>query len=133
MKKILLVEDDLKLHAIYKEALSPHNISLTAVTTGKEGLTHVMHELPDLAILDVMLPGGMNGFDVARELRQNPKTAQIPIIILTNLDSEKESADAVGAQYIIKSNTSLDEIVRMVNDQLHKDQHLDTHQPEVEE
>jgi len=121
MKKVLLIEDDTTLHAIYKEALIPHDITLTAVTTGKEGLALIMNELPDLVILDVMLPGGMNGFDVAREIRQNPKTSAVPIIILTNLDSEKESADAVGAQYVVKTNNSLDEIVRIINARLHND------------
>lgn len=112
MKKILLVEDDTVLHQLYKEALEPHDIAVTAVTTGKEGLAHALANLPDLVMLDIMLPGGMNGFDVARELRQNPKTAKVPILILTNLDSEKASADAVQADYMIKTNTSMEEIVQ---------------------
>ncbi|MBI5019534.1 response regulator transcription factor [Candidatus Gottesmanbacteria bacterium] len=118
MKKVLLVEDDVVLHDLYKEALTPHDITVTAVTTGKECIASALTNAPDLVMLDIMLPGGMNGFDVARELRQNPKTSATPILILTNLDSEKASADAVKAEYMVKTNTSMDEIVGKVKSML---------------
>ncbi len=115
MKKILLVEDDLTLHGLYRDALVPHDVSLVAVTTGKEGVHTALSDGSfDLVILDVMLPGGMNGFDVARELRQNPKTATLPILFLTNLDSEKESAIAVKAEYLVKSNTPLADVITKI-------------------
>lgn len=119
MKKILLVEDDVSLHGLYKDALIPHDVTVVPVTTGKEGIHTALSDGPfDLVILDVMLPGGMNGFDVARELRQNPKTAAIPLLFLTNLDSEKESANAVKADYLVKTNTSLAEVVTKITQML---------------
>jgi len=119
MKKILLVEDDTTLHTIYLEALEPHDIEVTAVTTGKEALEKAKSLAPDLVILDIMLPGGLNGFDVAERLKQDPATASVPLLVLTNLDSEKQSADAVGAAYLVKTNTSLDAIVAKVTELLH--------------
>jgi len=118
MKKILLVEDDVTLHDLYKEALQPHDIELTAVTTGKEGVSLAITNPPDMAILDIMLPGGINGFDVAREIRLHPKTAGIPILILTNLDSERESALAVKAEYLVKTNTPLEAVVQKIREML---------------
>lgn len=119
MKTVLLVEDDITLHDLYKEALAPLGITLSAVTTGKEGLESTLRNPPDLIILDVMLPGGLNGFDVAEQLKHNPKTAAIPLLFLTNLDSEKQSAQAVNAQYLVKSNTSLEQVVHEIKSLLH--------------
>ncbi|MCL4200093.1 response regulator [Patescibacteria group bacterium] len=119
MKKVLLVEDDTALHSLYREALEPHGITLTAVTTGKEALEKAKSLGPDLVILDIMLPGGLNGFDVANRLRRDMSTASVPLLVLTNLDSEKPSADAVGAEYLVKTNTSLEGIVEKVTQLLH--------------
>lgn len=118
MKKILLVEDDTKLHSLYKEALSSLDITLTAVTTGKEALEKIREDAPSLVILDIMLPGGLNGFDVAEQIRQDPATKNIPILILTNLDSEQQSAQSVGAAYLVKTNTSLEHIAQKVKEML---------------
>ncbi len=119
MKQVLLIEDDTKLHTLYKEALLSQDIAMTAVTTGKEGLEKMKENPPDLVILDIMLPGGLNGFDVAEQIRQNPATRTLPILILTNLDSEQQSAQSVGAEYFVKTNTSLEEITRKVKEMLH--------------
>jgi CheY-like chemotaxis protein len=84
-------------------------------TTGKEGLEKIKTEKPDLIILDIMLPGGLNGFDVAEQMRKDPQTAYIPLLILTNLDSEKQSAMAVGAaDYLVKSNTSIEDVIKKI-------------------
>lgn len=110
-----MIEDDVSLHELYKEALAKENIELVATISGKDALDLMQKDLPDLAIIDIMLPGGLNGFDVAEQMKQNPKTAAVPFIILTNLDSEKESAKAVGAaDYIVKTNTSLLDVVQKI-------------------
>lgn len=115
MKRVLMIEDDVSLHELYKEALAKENIELVATISGKDALDLMQKDLPDLAIIDIMLPGGLNGFDVAEQMKQNPKTAAVPFIILTNLDSEKESAKAVGAaDYIVKTNTSLLDVVQKI-------------------
>lgn len=115
MKQVLMIEDDVSLHELYKEALSKVGIGFVGAITGKDGLDMMVKNPSDLVIIDIMLPGGMNGFDVAEQLRQNPKTSSVPFIILTNLDSETESAKAVGAaDYIVKTNTSLNEVVEKI-------------------
>lgn len=112
MKKILIIEDDSALQQIYKEAFTPEGIAIEEAMTAKEGLEKAKLAPPDLIILDIMLPGGMNGFDALEKLKQDPKLKDIPVVILTNLDSEKDSALKIGAvDYIIKSTTSIKDVV----------------------
>lgn len=115
MKHILMIEDDVSLHELYKEAFVKEGIDFSVAMTGKEALEAIAKNIPDLVMIDIMLPGGLNGFDVAQQIKQNPKTSHIPFIILTNLDSEKESANAVGAvDYIVKTNTPLDAVITKI-------------------
>jgi DNA-binding response OmpR family regulator len=115
MKRLMMIEDDVSLHKVYKDAFAEIDVEVDLATTGKEGLDKIMKNPPDLILLDIMLPGGMNGFDVGEQLKKNTKTRSIPVLILTNLDSEKASAQAIGAaDYLVKANTSLAEVVKKV-------------------
>ncbi|MBI5356743.1 response regulator [Candidatus Collierbacteria bacterium] len=115
MKKILIVEDDASLLKAYQEMFKPEEFRIVGATTGQEGLTLVSSEKPDVILLDIMLPGGMNGFDVLEQLESNPLTKNIPVIVLTNLDSEEKVAKTIGARYyIVKANTTKDQIVKLV-------------------
>lgn len=119
MKKILIIEDDTSLVKAYQEMFKAQDASVVTAATGQEGLTLVQSEKPDVILLDVMLPGGMNGFDILEQLKKNPDTQQIPVIVLTNLDSEEKIAKAIGARdYLVKANTTKDEIVKLVMDSL---------------
>jgi len=114
-KKILVIEDDIALVKAYKEMFKPEEISVIGATTAQEGLTLVKSEKPDLIILDIMLPGGKNGFDVLEELKRNPATQKIPVVISTNLDSEEKVAKEIGVcNYIVKANTTKDEVMKLV-------------------
>lgn len=116
MGKILIVEDDSQLQDIYNRKLTREGNEVILATTGEEGLLKVKQNIPDIILLDVMLPGGQNGFDVLEQIKRDPNLSKIPILILTNLDTEQETAMSIGANdYIIKANTSLDEMVAKVN------------------
>ncbi len=116
MAKILIVEDDSQLQIIYQKKLSREGNDVYVATTGQEGLQLAKSNIPDIILLDVMLPGGQNGFDVLEQIKRDPHLSHIPILILTNLDTEQETAMSIGASdYIIKANTSLDEMVQKVN------------------
>src|SRR3990167_6266002 len=97
MKTILIIEEDQSLLKAYREMFKPEEFSVVQATTGQEGLTLVGSEKPDVILLDIMLPGGMNGFDVLEQLESNPLTRNIPVIVLTNLDSEEKVAKSIGA------------------------------------
>lgn len=118
-KKILIIEDDTSLFEIYKDMLSSAGFSVIGATTGRSGLELVKVDPPDLVILDIMLPGGMNGFDVLEKIEVDPATKSIPVIILTNLDSEEEVAKRIGAKkYFVKANTTTDQVIKAVMEYL---------------
>ncbi len=116
MAKILIVEDDSDLQIIYQKKLTHAGHEVFLATTGQEALLLVRSKKPDIILLDVMLPGGQNGFDVLEQIKRDPNLSKTPILILTNLDTEQNTAMSIGASdYIIKANTSLDEMVEKVN------------------
>lgn len=107
-EKILLVEDNPDLVAILSKLLSDLGLDCTVATTGHEALEKVASELPDLIILDMMLPG-IHGLDVAAKIRQNPETSHISILGVTaSLDFRmKIKAQAAGCDaFLVKPFTS---------------------------
>lgn len=117
MKHVLMIEDDVTLQNMYKDAFDTQNFVITTVNTGKAGLTKIREiPAPDLVILDIMLPEGMNGFDVLQEIKKDPKTSTIPVLIMTNLDTEQKTAMELGASgYLVKANTSIDVAIEKIN------------------
>ena len=118
-KKVLFIEDDTTILTVCRDALEKKGIRVLGVGTGKEGLVKTTEEQPDLIVLDIMLPGGISGFDVLEQLKVNPVTQAIPVIVLTNLDSEETVAKKMGAlDYKIKADTSLAEIVKLIMERI---------------
>ncbi len=115
MKKILIIEDDLHLQSIYKESFGPLGVEILVATTGTQGLQIAREHHPDLIILDIMLPSGLNGFDVLEQLKRDEGLKAIPVVVLTNLDSERKTALDIGAvDYLVKANTSIQNVVARV-------------------
>ena len=80
--KILVVDDDPDTVKFINIMLSRLGYTVVSATSGMEALERVQIEHPDLIILDVMMPG-MDGYEVSRNLRRNPKTATTPILMFT--------------------------------------------------
>lgn len=117
VKKILIIEDDIYLFKVYKEMFKPREYEVINAITAKEGLASIYNDKPNLIILDIMLPGGVNGFDVLEKIEASQDTKDIPVIILTNLDSEEKVATLIGAKkYLVKANTTKDQIVSAVEE-----------------
>jgi DNA-binding response OmpR family regulator len=114
MKKILIVEDNPETSNFYQQALQASGYTVVCannVSTAKQ----LLQEPTDLVLLDIMLPGGKNGFDLLQDIKKDEKLKSIPVIMMTNLDSEEKTARAIGADdYILKTDTSLDQIVERV-------------------
>ena len=81
-KHILVIEDENDVAELLHCNLTRQGYSVDTAARGDDGLKAVAHKPPNLILLDLMVPG-MNGLDVCRELRKNPKTADIPIIMVT--------------------------------------------------
>jgi two-component system alkaline phosphatase synthesis response regulator PhoP len=89
VKNILLIEDDQDIAELLRHYLGKENISLKHATDGYSGLKQAQAESFDLIILDIMLPQ-MDGLEVCKELRADPKTASLPIIMLTAKTQETD-------------------------------------------
>src|SRR5258706_3634742 len=118
-KTVLVVEDDTSLQRILSEKISELGAKVVLAETAQDALNKINASPPNLILLDIMLPGGMNGFDVLEQIIRHPTLKTIYVSVLTNLDSEQKTALDIGAEdYIVKSNISLDEIVLKVKNQL---------------
>ncbi len=90
MPKILLVDDDPDCIEVYKSALSGTAYEIATANNGAEALAKVVAEKPDLVVLDVMMDTEYEGFDVARQIREELKLTDLPIIILSSIHDTKE-------------------------------------------
>jgi signal transduction histidine kinase/CheY-like chemotaxis protein len=79
---ILVVDDDDSIRSLLCQELGDAGYTVEEASNGKEALARIRHHRPDLVILDIMMPE-MNGFDVAAILKNDPKTMDIPIIVLS--------------------------------------------------
>ena len=99
MPKILIIDDDPDISEAIKVVLETKNYKVDNAGSGEEGLKKVKLDKPDLIILDVMMETGDKGFDVARDLKNNPDYKNIPILMLTaikektGLDFKNEAGD----------------------------------------
>jgi len=102
--KILIVEDEASLVEVLSYNLQREGYDVVVAKEGHEGLRKAQMQLPELVILDLMLPG-LNGLDICRELRASPRTASISILMLTAKGEETDQVVgfAVGADdYVTK-------------------------------
>ncbi|MHB9132720.1 MAG: response regulator [Armatimonadota bacterium] len=90
-EKILVIEDEDDIQELVSYNLAKEGYQVTCAASGEEGLKRALALMPDLVILDLMLPG-MDGLEVGKVLKHNPKTQDIPIIMLT---AKSEEADIV--------------------------------------
>jgi putative two-component system response regulator len=84
--RVLVVEDDVANRALLTTLLTRTGYEPVAVATGEDGLRAAIDESPNLVLLDVELPG-MDGLDVCRALRADPRTVTLPVILLTGRSS----------------------------------------------
>lgn len=103
-RNILIVEDDKAILEILIELLELHNYNVTSAVNGKKGLQAIQKEIPDLVILDVMMPE-MDGFEVLKRIRANSKTELVPVIMLTakaDLESHMTGLTLNADDYVTK-------------------------------
>ena len=120
MKKILLIEDEVALSKTLKEYLSREKFEILSAFDGETGLAMAKEKLPDLVLLDIILPR-KDGYTVLDELRSEEKTKNIPVIILTNMESSDDVRRALErgvTTYLIKSNYKLEDILGKVKEAL---------------
>jgi DNA-binding response OmpR family regulator len=115
MATVLLAEDDADIRLLVTFKLKKAGHQVRAFGDGPSALAAARENPPDLAVLDIMMPG-MSGLEVCRELRKDPATAKIPVIILTALAQEADIAAgfaAGAADYIVKPFSPRDFALRV--------------------
>ncbi len=104
-KKNILVVDDIPNNlTILAEALTNTGYNVFVANSGDRALYQVEHHIPDLILLDILMPG-LDGFETCRRLKAKPDTAQIPVVFMTALDDVENTIkgfEAGGVDYINK-------------------------------
>lgn len=103
-KNVLVVDDNPTIASIVREALKSEGYAVSCAYSGEEALDDLEVHTPDLIILDIMMPR-MTGIEVLKKIKAIPKTAAIPVIMLTAVDKHDQVLEAynLGADcYITK-------------------------------
>jgi len=122
MKKILLIEDDKDQILLYQTKFELSGYSFQAAENGMKGLAMAEKDKPDIILIDLLM-AGMGGIEVLEKLKENPKTKNIPAVIVTNLDKHElaQKAMALGAlDFIVKSRVPLREMLARIENFLKK-------------
>ena len=90
MPKILVVDDDADFQRVHRVVLESRGFEVSAAYTAEEGLEKIRDEEPDLVILDVMLPDGHEGFEVARQVREELGQRDLPLLMLTSIHARRQ-------------------------------------------
>lgn len=102
---------------IYSTVFDKAGFQVLTATNGEEGYNIASKEKPDVMLLDILLPGKINGLDVLRQVKQNDETCHIPALIITNLSDDKtinEGMSLGASGYFTKSQFNPDEVVMTV-------------------
>src|SRR5215510_12026027 len=94
--RVLVVDDILSNVKLLEAKLAAEYFEVLTASSGEQALTRVAAELPDIVLLDVMMPG-MDGFEVCRRIKTNPKVAHIPIVMVTALDQPSDRVTGLEA------------------------------------
>jgi len=122
MKTILFIEDESALQKTFGETLRREGYKVVSATDGETGANLAKEIKPDLVLLDLILPK-MDGFEVLKKIREDKETEKIPVIILTNLESNLDVEKALelsATTYLVKANYELKELVEKVRQTLTK-------------
>lgn len=100
-ERILVVDDSKLVTDIVKMRLEMYGYAVRLAHSGEEALTAIANEMPDLLVLDVQMPG-IDGYEVCRRLRDNPRLDDLRIIMLTSSDDKHAAFEAGVDDYLNK-------------------------------
>ena len=118
MPKIVCAEDDKLISLSLIEGFSAAGFEATPAYDGEEAIAKIKEVQPDVVLLDIMMPK-LDGLGVVWELKANPETARLPVIMLTNLSDPETLSKILEAgvtDYLLKSEQTIDQIIAKVNE-----------------
>jgi CheY-like chemotaxis protein len=114
--RLLVIDDDAAVHALLDEDLSSLGYAIVNAYSGDEGLRFAIDSSPDVIILDLMMPN-MSGFEVADALKDDPRTANIPILVLTSKDVSRGDRALLHTKvtsFVQKGKSAREQLVREI-------------------
>lgn len=118
--KLLLAEDDLQLIDMYRKKFELEGFEVMIAEDGRKTLDMLNAERPDMVLLDIMMPE-VNGIEVLKEIRENPETKDLLVVMLTNLSNESTSEEIYkygATDYIVKAEVTPIEVVDKIKELL---------------
>jgi len=116
-RRVLVVDDEPEIRLLVERTLAAKGFQVETATDGEDGLRKIGASLPDLVLLDAMLPK-MHGFEVCRKSRSDPRTRQVPIIIMTAVYRgwrfAQDARETYGAEDYIEKPFRIDDLLRRV-------------------
>ena len=122
MPKIVIAEDDQLINASLVQGFTDAGFEVTPASDGELAVSKIKEIKPDVVVLDIMMPK-LDGIGVLWEIKADPSTEKIPAVMLTNLsDTETISKiiEAGAADYLLKSDQSIDQVVQKVREVLER-------------
>lgn len=119
-RKILIVDDEMDISKTLAEHFKRKGYAVEIGNDGEEGIAKAKEFLPDLILLDILMPV-MDGITALKQLKADAITANIPVIMLTNLDTQDKVAGAMEAgttHYLVKSDYSPEDLDKKVEEVL---------------
>ena len=114
--KILAAEDEEILLTALSEQLQEEGFEVVRAHDGVEAIEKALSEKPDLILMDLQMPR-LGGIGALQQIKNNPETKDIPVVILTNLsdyDKVSEALSLGAMDYLVKANYSLDELMNKI-------------------
>lgn len=111
MKKILIVDDQVEVRELMEVTLRYGHYKILQASNGEEAISITKKEKPELVIMDIMMPGEIDGFEATRLIKSDPQTKTCKIIMLTakGQDADKDKAEELGIEaYFVKPFSPLD-------------------------
>lgn len=116
--KVLLIEDEATLSAMYQAKFKREGLSVVAATDGEDGLVKAKQDNFDIILIDIIMPK-LDGFSVLKELRTWPQYRLTPMVLLTNLGQEEDikKGQALGAtDYMVKASHTPVQVVEKIRE-----------------
>lgn len=116
MSKLLIVEDEPLLREMYCQVFTEHGFNVVSAESAEEALLMLEQEVPDLILLDILLPNA-SGLEMLEQLRRIPSIAKTKVVAFSNYDNRiaREKAKALGVlDYLIKTEFTPQEIVEKI-------------------
>jgi CheY-like chemotaxis protein len=120
VKKILIVDDEAVLVDLLRNKISRQGFGVIEARDGEEGLQKALAEHPDLILMDIIMPK-MDGITVLKKLRQDHWGKDVPVIILTNLNTAEAVENSIASgvyDYLVKIDYTLDDLADIIKRRL---------------